>query len=53
MLEDDDDLDYEEDTDYEPPMKPCPVCDGKGLYDLGFGEFLCTACMGEGLIENC
>jgi hypothetical protein len=32
MRPDDDDLDYEVDPDYEPPVKPCPVCGGTGWY---------------------
>ncbi len=47
----DNDLDYEEDTDYEPPMKPCPVCGGRGT---SFDRLRpCEACDGEGFIENC
>ncbi len=47
----DDDLDYEEDSDYEPPMKPCPVCGGRGT---SFDRLRpCEACDGEGTIENC
>ncbi len=63
MLEDDDDLDYEEDADYEPPMKPCPRCDGDGLAHGSDRPFEwtpevgypgpCPVCGGEGTIENC
>ncbi len=53
MLEDDDDLGYEEDPDYEPTMKPCPVCDGEGCLWARGSVVLCPACQGEGTIENC
>ncbi len=47
----DDDLDYEEDPDYEPPVKPCPACRGRGVSPDLWSR--CPVCGGEGTIENC
>ncbi len=52
-MDDDDDLEYEEDTDYEPPMKPCPACGGEGCWWAWGSVVFCPACQGEGKIENC